>query len=120
PCLGRDGFAHHWRVWVGATQSGKRNGIVAWFGFEALMIKLGNSLACADFLWSALTGQRFGSVATPLAMDMTKNIGMVRLRLSRRTVRKGYAFPSAATEILGEAMPRERIRGAASGVEESS
>jgi len=47
-------------------------------------------------------------------MEMIKNIAMPNLRLGRRTVRKGYAFPSKATEIFGEAMPRQEIRGAAS------
>src|ERR1051325_10779204 len=48
-------------------------------------------------------------------MDMTKNIGTLYLRLSRSTVRKAYAFPSAV-QILFAAVPRKRIGGVASGL----
>jgi outer membrane protein len=41
---------------------------------------------------------------------------ILRLRLSRRTVRKGYAFPSAIVKLLGEAVLRQSIRGVASRV----
>ena len=127
--LGNDGFTSDWGFWLGATQDGKRDGVVVKFGFEALRRRrwklsevmtnrIIRTISRKPHAWTAKSAKGIFSLLCGDPRDLTRKavfafmflsfhaapLSRRRLRNQRRLLRRhlrNYRFrPSRLTSIL--------------------